>query len=117
MVSAEQLRKIALSMPDAEESSHFGHPDFRVRGKIFATLWPDGKTSVLKLAPERREIIIAASPDTFSIAKAKGGWTKVDLRKVGAKELRTLIRESWELVAPKKRPRSSGAQRSRPPRR
>jgi hypothetical protein len=37
-VTQDDFRRIALSMPEAIESSHMGHPDFRVAGKIFATL-------------------------------------------------------------------------------
>ena len=41
-MSADTFRRIALSLPEASESAHMAHPDFRVRGKIFATLgWPD----------------------------------------------------------------------------
>ena len=41
-MTASQFRKIAIGLPDAEERAHMGHPDFRVAGKIFATLgYPD----------------------------------------------------------------------------
>jgi len=42
-MNVEDFRRIALSMPEATEASHMGHPDFRVGGKIFATIWPDEK--------------------------------------------------------------------------
>lgn len=42
-MTAEEFRQLALSLPEATEQSHMGHPDFRVRGRIFATLgYPDG---------------------------------------------------------------------------
>ena len=41
MIDVANARKLALSFPEAEERDHQGHPSFRVRGKIFATLWPD----------------------------------------------------------------------------
>lgn len=47
-----QFRTLALAMPDSEEKSHFGQPDFRVRGKIFAGLDPEGTRGTLKLPPE-----------------------------------------------------------------
>ena len=46
MITANQARRIALAQPEAEERAHMGHPDFRVRNKIFMTLWPDGKHAV-----------------------------------------------------------------------
>ena len=45
-----QARRIFLEQPEAEEKSHMGHPDFRVGGKIFATLWPDRRVAVVKLS-------------------------------------------------------------------
>ncbi len=48
-MTPDDARRIALSMPEALESAHMGHPDFRVRGKIFATLWPDKDRAVVKL--------------------------------------------------------------------
>ncbi len=38
-MTADEFRFLALELPEAVESSHMCHPDFRVRGKIFATLW------------------------------------------------------------------------------
>ena len=43
MASADDFRRIALSFPGAEERAHMGHPDFRVGGRIFATLHAPGK--------------------------------------------------------------------------
>jgi len=43
------MRKLALALPEAEERAHHGHPDFRVRGKVFATLWPDERRAVVRL--------------------------------------------------------------------
>ena len=46
------FRRIALSLPGATEGSHMGHPDFRVGGKIFATLMPVDGYAMVKLAPD-----------------------------------------------------------------
>jgi YjbR protein len=52
-VTADDFRKLALSLPEAVESAHMHHPDFRVRGKIFATIgYPDRNWAVAKLTPE-----------------------------------------------------------------
>jgi len=52
-MTANDFRKLALSLPEAVESAHMHHPDFRVRGKIFATLgYPDKDSGVVKLTPK-----------------------------------------------------------------
>ena len=40
-MTVDDFRKLALDLPEAIESAHMNHPDFRVRNKIFATIWPD----------------------------------------------------------------------------
>src|SRR5689334_8472047 len=67
-----QFRKLALAMPQSEEKSHFGQPDFRVRGKIFAGLDPDGTRGTLKLSPELQAMLLDARPHAFS--PAAGYW-------------------------------------------
>lgn len=50
------FRRIALTLPHARERAHMGHPDFRVNGKIFATLLPRGDEDwgMVKLKPDQR---------------------------------------------------------------
>jgi len=56
VVTAEDFRRLAMSFPEAYESSHMEHPDFRVRGgKIFATLSHGEKSGMVKLTPEQQE--------------------------------------------------------------
>jgi hypothetical protein len=43
----ENARQIALALPDAVEQDHHGRPSFRVKGKIFATLWAPGRMNVM----------------------------------------------------------------------
>lgn len=104
MVTVGRMRALALSLPEAEEKSHFGHPDFRVRGKIFATLWPSEKRAVIKLDPEAQATLEAADPETFSQPGRWGGkgWTSVDLQRVDLARLRELVTESWRRTAPKR---------------
>jgi len=59
-------------MVDAVEGSHMAHPDFRVGGRIFATLQPDGKRGMVKLTPDQQQEVIASSPSTFE--PASGAW-------------------------------------------
>src|SRR6516164_7478412 len=71
-MTAEKFRELALSLPDAVEAAHMGHPDFRVGGKIFATLGPDEKWGMIKLTPEEQALLIASAPAVFH--PASGAW-------------------------------------------
>ena len=74
-MTVAQFRKIAVCLPEAVESSHMGHPDFRVRGNVFASLgYPDARWSMVKLTPEQQALCLAAEPAMF--APAKGAWGK-----------------------------------------
>lgn len=104
MSTATDLRRAALALPGAGESSHQDHPDFRVRGRIFATIWPDGAQGVLRLGPETRAALVDAKPNVFSVPKGgqQGGWTLVQFRGVKPAELRALVEEAWRGLASKK---------------
>lgn len=97
MITDAQMRAIALELPDTQERSHFGHPDFRVNNRIFATLWPDQRRSVLKLTKEAQAAAVLDSPGTFSIPPGgeRGGWTNVNLDTVEEDHFRDLIRKAW----------------------
>jgi hypothetical protein len=72
-MTLDYFRRLALTMPEALEVGHMGHPDFRVGGKIFATLgYPDERWAMVKLTPEQQEAFVAADPVTF--VPVKGGW-------------------------------------------
>ena len=97
MVTDAQMRAIALELPDTRERSHFGHPDFRVSNRIFATLWPDQNRSVLRLPREDQAALVLENPQAFSIPSGagRGGWTNVDLSKVDEDQFRALILNAW----------------------
>ena len=69
-MKAEDFRRVALSLPEASESAHVGHPDFRVGGKIFATLgYPNDEFGVAMLSPEQQEEFVRKDPESFEPAK------------------------------------------------
>ena len=71
-MTADEFRNLALSLPEAVESAHMGHPDFRVGGKIFATLGaPDEDWGMVKLTPEQQKQFIREEPEIF--VPVKGG--------------------------------------------
>ena len=100
------FRTIALSFPGATESSHMNHPDFRVAGRIFASLgYPTKSWGMLKLTLEQQAMFVAIAPDTFK--PVKGGWgrrgaTNVLLQNAGARILKKALREAWANVAAKR---------------
>ena len=71
-MTAAKFRSLALSFPEVSESAHMGHPDFRVGGKIFATLGPDEDWGMVKLKPEEQASFLRAEPDVFR--PASGAW-------------------------------------------
>src|SRR6267378_4525181 len=72
-MTPEQFRKLALSYPGAVESTHLNHPDFRIEGKIFATLsYPDESWGMVKLTPEQQRSFIKQAPGVFN--PCNGVW-------------------------------------------
>jgi len=98
------FRRLALRFPEVIEESHMGHPDFRVRGKIFATLgYPDAGWGMVKLTPEQQEAFVEASPTAFVPVKGawgRGGATNVRLDKIDPGRLRTALGLAWRNAAP-----------------
>ena len=82
-MTSDNFRKMALAHPDAVESAHMNHPDFRIRGKIFATLGvPDETHGMVKLTPEQQQAFMQESPQVFfpcSGTWGRGGSTHIHL--------------------------------------
>src|SRR5262245_10580086 len=103
-MTANQFRRLALSLPEATESAHMNHPDFRVKGKIFATLGPGEKWGMVKLTPEQQMQFMQAEPDVFDpCAGAWGarGCTNVRLRAATKETVRRALIAAWRNTAPK----------------
>lgn len=77
-MGVDQFRAIALSLPSAEESAHMGSPDFRVGGRIFATLSGQARgRGVLKLTLEQQAEFMAELPQVFE--PVQGGWGRMGM--------------------------------------
>jgi hypothetical protein len=111
-MKAEGFRRLALSLPGAAEVGHMGHPDFRVGGKIFATLgYPDGEWGMVKLTPEQQEAFVSAEPDVFRPVKGawgRGGATSVSLRTARVRSLRVALTVAWRNAAPASKKKRKG---------
>jgi hypothetical protein len=104
-VTPAGFRKLALSLPQAWESSHLGHPDFRMGKKVFATLsYPDVSWGMIKLTPAQQQSLVRAQPRVFT--PVKGGWgvrgaTNVKLHVATVTILRPALEAAWKNVAPR----------------
>ena len=107
-MTPDDFRRIALSLPETLEKGHQGHPDFRVCGKIFATLaYPDESFAMVKLTPEQQAAFVKSDPDAFTPVKGKwglGGATNVRLKKIGKPALERALLTAWRNIAPKNLP-------------
>ncbi len=110
---AADFRRIALGMPEAVEGSHFGNADFRVGGRIFATLALEHEGyGVLVLTPEQQGGMVEDEPEVLSLVPGGGGRkgaTRVRLAKVTPDILKGALRTAWRRRAPKRLLRARSA--------
>lgn len=99
-----KFRSLALSLPDVVEAAHMDHPDFRVGGKIFATLSkPKDGWGMVKLTPAQQAAYVAEHPDIFSAfdnAWGRQGCTKVMLKSAKVANVMQALRDAWEIRRP-----------------
>ncbi len=102
-ITQDEFRALALSLPETTEGAHMKHPDFRVRGKIFATLgYPDQQWGMVKLTPEQQETFVRAEPSAFM--PVKGAWgrqggTNVRLAAARKESVRRAVDVAWHNLA------------------
>jgi hypothetical protein len=105
-MTAAEFRRMALSLPEVIEGSHMGHADFRVGGKILATLgYPSDQFAVVMLSPQDQDLIVRDHPKTF--APARGAWgasgsTTVVLRGASKRAVANALEAAWRKRAPKR---------------
>jgi hypothetical protein len=103
-MTPNEFRKLALSFPETEERAHMNHPDFRVAGKIFATLgYPNTERGMVKVTPIEQEMLVSAEPLVFSPesgAWGRKGCTRVNLKAAKITTTRRALAAAWQLAAP-----------------
>jgi len=105
-MTPSDFRRLALSHPETEERRHMNHPDFRVAGKIFATLgYPDRTRGMVKLSPEDQHYFSKDYPAVF--IPVKGTWgrrgaTSVHLKAATKEVLAKAIHAAWRNTVPKR---------------
>jgi hypothetical protein len=121
-MTADDFRRIALSLPGAEESSHMGNPDFRVGNRIFATLASQSQGyGNLMITPEQQAAFVSELPEIF--LPIAGGWgrmgkTHIRLARATEDVLEGALRTAWKLCIEKntkagKRPAKKSAKQTR----
>jgi hypothetical protein len=104
-MTADEFRRLALSLPEVTEGAHMGHPDFRIGGKIFATLGPGEQWGMAKLTPEQQTALVKTEPEMFQ--PVQGAWgrrgaTYVLLETATAAAVRPALVTAWRNTAPKR---------------
>ena len=104
-MTAAQFRRLALNLPETVESSHFSHPDFRVRNRVFATLgYPDSRCGMVRLNPEQQKELVRTVPESFRPAAGawgRSGSTVVLLSTIDVASIRPVLQAAWENITGK----------------
>lgn len=104
-MTAGQFRQLALSLSGVIEAAHVGHPDFRIGGRIFATLgYPDDSYGVLMLTRDAQDEAIGRHPEAFE--PVRGAWgrqgnTQVRLSQITPARLKGWMESAWQNAADK----------------
>jgi hypothetical protein len=111
-MTARDFRRLALGLEGVIEAEHMNHPDFRVGGKIFATLQPGLKKGMVSLSPEEQARFIEEAPKMFEPvvgAWGRGGATSVLLAAADPEIVGEALTLAWQrriaLTAQQKSPR------------
>ncbi|GIP38365.1 hypothetical protein J31TS4_16450 [Paenibacillus sp. J31TS4] len=104
MVTTDEIRSLALSLPGTEERDHGGKPSFRVRNKIFAVLPQDGLSLVVKTTKDDRFLYTTMAPDIYLVPDSFEhlAFMVVRMDRVDPEECRELLIQAWKRVSPKK---------------
>lgn len=100
-MNAERFRALALALPEASEGAHMGHPDFRVRTKIFATLTADELRGAVKCDPASIDALVRSDAEAYRDAWG-GRWLGIDLARANEAAVSQLLNDAWRRVAPKR---------------
>ena len=103
MIQYVELVDYARTLPGVEESTSYGTPALKVRGKLMARLWEDGTTVVLKSEWEERERLLATYPGMFFLTEhyRKYPYVLMHLEAVDRMLMQSAVLAAWTAVAPK----------------
>lgn len=104
MATGDDLRRMALALPDTTEAPHFDRAAFKV-ARIYVTLAADGLTANFMFSPEEQALKCLTAPDAFAAipnAWGKRGATTATLANLTAAELESALKTAWECALPRK---------------
>lgn len=119
-MTADDFRDLALALAGVVEQAHMGHPDFRVNGRIFASLQADERTASLKLMPDEQRAFMRDHPGVFEPAAGawgRQGWTRIQLKPATIGGVRPALLLAWEHIVQAPAPRKKVAAAPRTTRR
>lgn len=97
-----EFQKLATALPEVVESEHQGHPDFRVHGRVFASLLPDGARAMVKVPPAVQQRLVAANGKVCSPANGawgRAGCTLFVLALATEPLVGAALQEGWQFAA------------------
>jgi hypothetical protein len=105
VVTFEQVSGLArTTLPGVEESTSYGTPALKVKGKLLARLWEDGKTLVVRMDPVNRDLVIQSNPKLWYLTDHYRDypWVLLRLTAVRRAQLADILEDAWRRTAPKR---------------
>ena len=110
-MTPEEFRSIALALPGVAESAHMRHPDFRLKGKVFATLgYPIEGWGMVKLSPDQQRDFLKKAPAVFELASGawgRAGSTVIRLESAKKEVVKAAILTAFRNAATPRKPGDS----------
>ena len=102
MITEDDVRRVALSLPATTEKPSYGMPGFRVKGRLFARIREEGLLVLWVSSLDEKDVLLAADPDTFTTTPHYDGYPMVLVRMsaVDVDELCELLTDAWRIRAP-----------------
>ena len=104
MVAADDVRRLAVTLPRTEEALVRDSVKFRVRGLVYAAISPDEELMGFAFPKEERAALVAARPDTFVLPERSDeryNWVRVRLDAIDEAEMRELVVDAWRMCVPR----------------
>lgn len=105
MVTVDDVRRLALSLPRTEEALVRDSVKFRVRGLVYVAMSPDETLMGFAYPKEERVALVSSDPDRFLMpirSDERYNWVRVRLGTLSADELREFVLDAWRMVVPKR---------------
>jgi hypothetical protein len=105
MVTADDVRRVALTLPRTEEALVRDHVKFRVRGIVYASVSPDETLMGFAFPKEERAALVASEPEKFLMplpSDERFQWVRVRMAAIDETEMRELVVDAWRMVVPKR---------------